>query len=256
MTLCHNTPKKWTSTILPPYTSRSSIVATADRLQLALDNGLTIDKLSKCNWQLASAVVRTSLEPKQVVVLARLYGLQWSETLTEYAAVYKKYEVLKWLLKCGCPRDLEVIIEKAREYDDLEHTKQVYAITGPWPADQSTDLMNDAGLYNELDSIKWWRAQGVAWPKSFSKVDDNTLDSSCWSLRCVEWALANGSTWLEWRCQYLAPRHYYCRSEGTEHSDDTCPLQCDRKQAAELFQWAHENGCPCTCGEAAAAVWL
>jgi hypothetical protein len=32
-------------------------------------------------------------------------------------------------------------------------------------------------------------------------------------------------------------------------SDDTCCcLYCHKQHAHELLQWAHENGCPCTCG--------
>jgi hypothetical protein len=74
-------------------------------------------------------------------------------------------------------------------------------------------------------------------------------------LRCVQWALANGSTWLTWRCQDLAAGHYDCGSDHAEHSDDTCVhTNCDRKHAMELLQWAHENGCPCTCTEAAAVA--
>jgi hypothetical protein len=252
MTFCHKTPERWTQKARPPYTSCSSIVMTAARLQLALDNGLTVAQLQAADHlALSDAIVNNSLEPVEAITLARLYGLAWNTSLTEYAACFKKYELLKWLLKCGCPKDVEAIIEDVREMDYLKHTQQLYAITNPWPAEQMSDMMSNAGSYSDLDTVKWWRAQGAAWPTSFYNTKDSPC-ANCWSLRCVRWAIANGSTWLEWRCQDLAPEHYDCDSGDVEHSDETCFPACDRKHAAELFKWAHANGCACTCGEAAA----
>jgi hypothetical protein len=49
---------------------------TADRLQLAFDDGLTIDKLAQDQHRLAVAVARQSLESMKVVTLARMHDLQ------------------------------------------------------------------------------------------------------------------------------------------------------------------------------------
>jgi hypothetical protein len=250
MTLCRNTLHWRTKIARPRYTSCMSIVATAARLQIALDNGLTIEKLAQVGYRLASSIVATSLEPKQVLMLARLYGMQWTNDLTGLAAFYAKYELLKWLHSCGCPWDLEGIIDDMLdnlfETDDLEHIEQLYSITCPWPADRFTDVLLQAARYNSLDTVKWCREQRAEWPERSRYATEGEI----WSLRCVEWAIANGSTWLTWRCQDLAPEHYNCPC--AEHSDESCTSLCDRKIAAEVFEWAHENGCPCTCGEAAA----
>jgi hypothetical protein len=96
--------------------------------------------------------------------------------------------------------------------------------------------------------------QGAERPISFYSKKDTPAVSQCWPLRCVQWALANGSTWLVWRCQDLTPQHYECCTDGAEHGEDTCDPDCHRKNAIQLFAWAHEHGCPCTCGEAAAAA--
>jgi hypothetical protein len=255
LTFCHHTPAKQSKDIRQPYTSCSSIVATAARLQLALDNGLTVAQLQAEHSVLSDAIAIRSLEPRKVITLARLYGMQWSDHLTYCAAYYRQYELLKWLHKCGCPWDLEDFATEARETQDLEHTKQLFAVTAPWPADKLTILMQHAALYDNLDTIKWLHEQGTEWPTRFY---DNwgAPDRDCWSLECAQWAVANGSTWLEWRCQDLANEYYHCRSTISEHAGEACRCTpaCPRKQASALLQWAHENGCPCTCNEAAAAA--
>jgi hypothetical protein len=257
MTLCSQIEGNKSSRL---NTCRASIVMTAARLQLALDNGLTCEKLVQHSWLLAYAVAEQSIEPVPVLTLARVYGLQWTYDFTSAAAEVKRYDLLKWLHKCGCTLDLDLIREDAYDSDDLEHMKQLYTITGPWPADHLTDMLWDSGCYNDLDTAKWCREQGAAWPTSFyhhfvSEIEEiNRSTSDCWTLRCVQWAIANGSTWRTWRCQDVAPQLYRCKSDDTEHSDDTCNSNCHRKNAIEVFRWAHQNGCPYTCNEAAAAV--
>jgi hypothetical protein len=148
MTLCHNTPVTWARTNRRPYTSSASIVATAARLQLALDNGLTIDKVD-ASW--AVYIVSKSLEPVKVITLAKLYGMPWTEKLTEYAAYYAKYELLQWLHSCNCPWDLDSIIDGVVDYPfdnlELEHIKQLYAISGPWPDERLLDVLQWAACF-------------------------------------------------------------------------------------------------------------
>jgi hypothetical protein len=134
MTLCKHTLARWPRIVRPPHTSYDSIVMTADRLQLALDNGVTIDQLMKCR-HLPYGIVKLSLEPIAVLTLARLYGLQWDDRLTTYAAETRQYVLLKWLLNHGCPVDFCGIINDVYDTanNDLEHKKQLPAITGPWP---------------------------------------------------------------------------------------------------------------------------
>jgi hypothetical protein len=225
---------------------------TADRLQLALDNGLTMEQLTQNQLILAIAVMNSS-EPIAVLTLAKVLGLQWVDYFTDFAADEQKYELLQWLRKCGCPWNLDVIAEDALDRSDLEHMKQLRAVTGPWAVHLLSAKLWYAGVENELDIVKWLREQGAEWPTNFNCINI-APNRHCWSLQCVQWALANGSTWLGWRCQDLASQNYSCSSDDAEHVDDTCDPHCDRKYAAELFEWAHENGCPCTCGNAAVAA--
>jgi hypothetical protein len=239
-------------------TSRGSIMTTAARLQLALDNGLTIDKLDHltADWlgqekkMLVLAVIK-SLEPIAVLSLARVYGLQWCSRYADYAAYSKMYVLLKWLLKCGCPCDLAVIARDAIRTYDVEHMTKVRAITGPWPTPSLSAQLTDAAMFNKLDTVKWLREQGAAWPERFTYAYHGFI----WSLKCVQWARTKGSGWLVWRCQDLALQEYICGGTGDDHNDDDCSSDtCTSKHAMDLFKWAHENGCPCTCNEPAAAA--
>jgi hypothetical protein len=64
------------------YTSGTSAAMTAARLQLALDNGLSMDKLNEWCWRLARALAWHSLQPIAVLTVARCYGLEWDDDAT------------------------------------------------------------------------------------------------------------------------------------------------------------------------------
>jgi glycerophosphoryl diester phosphodiesterase len=55
-----------------------------------------------------------------------------------------------------------------------------------------------------------------------------------WSVSAVQWALACGSGWLRWKCE--------------DYTADNYTTVQRKQQATELQEWAHANGCPCTCG--------
>jgi hypothetical protein len=184
MTLCKQAPNNDFDTF------HRNMLMSVSRLQLALDNGVTIAQLAIDGWELADAIVNKSVEPIAVLTLARVYGLQWDEWLTKLAVASEKYELLKWLLKCGCPCDLDAILVNI----DFDHFKRVRAAICRWPVDKLTELMDRAALYNDLDIAKWCREQGAEWPRDFFHMQ-GTL--RVWPLRFVQWAIANGSTWLE-----------------------------------------------------------
>jgi hypothetical protein len=239
------------------YTLHTNTVISESRLQLALDNGLAVQQLNLTHPVLVMTIFCRSFEPKKVLTLARLYGSAWSECTPACAAAATKYDMLMWLLKCGCPLDLVGMLEEANNSRyGLDHLKTLRAITGPWPAKELAIMLWCAGRHDELDTVKWLCEQAAAWPKSYCKTATGQW-SECWSLRCVQWALANGSAFLEWRCQDLVAHQYYCKLGVDDHTDDTdtCKAHnCSRKNAIELCQWAHENGCPCTCGDVALAA--
>jgi hypothetical protein len=180
----------------------------------------------------------------------------WNSYLTDRAAEDPaRFELLKWLVRCGCPLDLHYTLANLEDYEILGYWKQLRSISEPWPTEELNRLLLDAGACScQLDVAMWLREQGAQWPKSFCDTAA-VMGSLCWPVSCVQWALANGSTWLEWRCQDLAPEHFDCHSVGSEHSDESCNRKyCGKQHAVELFQWAHENGCPCTCSETAVAA--
>jgi hypothetical protein len=250
MTLCYSKAAATSSAseMHKLYTLYGKAVITTGRLQLALENGLTIEQVDTSDWKVAKAFTTKSLEPMKVLALGRWYGLRWNDLLTSYAAEFEKYKLMEWLLKCGCPWNPGSCL--LMDIRRIEHMKQLRAITGPWPIDRLNGISWSAALHDcALDTVKWCREQGAAWPESFYD-HTNAPYGNCWSLNCVEWALANGSTWLTWRCQDLAPHQFHCRLgiQVADHSEDACKGgYCDRRKANELFVWAHENGCPCTC---------
>jgi hypothetical protein len=104
--------------------------------------------------------------------------------------------------------------------------------TEAWTFDVKNVLLEYAGWGNKPAVVRWLIARGALWPKSFYRSDAKC----CWSLSAVQWALTHGSGWLKWQCEDYAADTY---------EDKTVKL---KQQATMLLEWAHANGCPCTCG--------
>jgi hypothetical protein len=99
-------------------------------------------------------------------------------------------------------------------------------------------MLHAAACYSNMPTAQWLRTQGAAWPTSLcviAKYGANPV-GMCWSVSAVQWALSCGSGWLDWKCEEYAATQY-----NTEQF---------KQQATELLEWAHANGCPCTCGHA------
>jgi hypothetical protein len=243
------------------YTSGTNTAMTAARLQLALGSGLTIDRLNDTCWRLARTLATVSLEPIAVLTVARCYGLEWNDQLPELAAGKGKLELLQWMLKCGCPVQSQALIEAGFASNDLATVAWLYKhFTVFFTAEFKQNLLWRAGYMNKLPMAKWLREHGAEWPDTFcftehSTFDISDIDDGCWHLQCVQWAIANGSTWREWRCCHYDHMMYKCSCEGNVHDEGPNGSEwCDVRQAALMFAWAHENGCPCTCAAEAAAV--
>jgi hypothetical protein len=221
MKLCHASAEKSKHmTKRKLRTSCHSFLETAARLQLALDNGLTIAKLNDAATSTADAIVYSSLEPIAVLSLARVHGLVWQDALTEAAASAQHYELLEWLFKCGCSWDEETVIDDAYYTNDFEHLKRLRAITGPWCGGPLEEMLLRAASNNQLEQTIWFREEcDIDWPASFY---DHRFFEQCWSLRCVQWALANGCTWGEWRCQHLDVKYYGYNCDDGKHTNGPC----------------------------------
>jgi hypothetical protein len=225
-------------------TSYESAARTAGRLQLALDCGLTVANLQKNHIASACALIRTSLEPVAVLILARTYGLQWTTDYTRNAAAGNDAQLLQWLLKCGCPYDVSRIAFWVRQHGNADLLECCHA-KAPVPADLKQQLLLFAGKRGQLPILKWLHDTDTAWPATFYN------DHCCWAV-LVQWALTNGCEWGSWKCQLATPANFCCLTSfrAGEHNDAECTAKwCPQRQAAALFAWAHENGCPCSCGD-------
>jgi hypothetical protein len=105
-----------------------------------------------------------------------------------------------------------------------------------WTAAELASMLEVAGVYSRTAAVKWLRKKGAEWPNSFASIALNfgcDCGKGCWTPTVMRWALANGCTWGEWQCQQLEPELY---------TYSNC-----KKNAIDVFAWAHKNGCPCTC---------
>jgi hypothetical protein len=98
-------------------------------------------------------------------------------------------------------------------------------------------MLNDAASCDQLAAAQWLSANGAPWPVTFRSHYTNEHDEDveqCWSVSAVQWAIAASSGWREWDCD--------------DYAADLYKLPKLAQQATELLEWAHANGCPCTCG--------
>jgi hypothetical protein len=236
-------------------TSHRSALISASRLQWALDSKLTLRALVHERRQMffANTVVAHSLDPTAVMTVARAHGLQLFDKLAQCALQHENLELLLWLVEHGCPWALRSAAMNAlHSVPMLQRIRTLQA--EPWPLQLQIDLMWEAGLRNCTAAVSWLHEQGTDWPYSFVRVDQvsagrgpysrfNMISRrvTCWPVAAVQLALSSGSTWQQWNCIQLRD------SPSTEHSDS--------QRSRELFTWAHQNGCPCSCeADKAAAV--
>jgi hypothetical protein len=206
-------------------TCRKNIVMTAARLQLALDNGLAIDQLNKFFGRLADNIASSSLEPIAVLTVARCYGLEWHGDLPIRAARSGKLELLQWMHKCGCRFEPDVVICAAVERDYVDVVAWLYEqFAASFAADFKQGLLWRAGWLDNLSVAQCLREHGAEWPEAFCCNANLTTfqplgdhSAGCWSLQCVQWAIANGCTWGQWRCQDYNVTLYTCCCAGGDH---------------------------------------
>jgi hypothetical protein len=240
-------------------TTYRSAVMTAARLQLALRSKLQMADLQKFPYNLARNIARRSLEPRSVLSLAKHYDLKWSDSFTLMAARTNKLELMQWLHECGCPINYRDAIGSAIHFDFVDILEWIHSTEAvTWDRTMLQLNLEEAGRAGSVNAAAWLRRQGARWPDSFVEVDispDRYFGNACWMLSTVKWALANGCTWGHWQCQELA--HERVTGTVPEPFGSAC-MELGSKQCAqtvyELFAWAHENGCPCTCEDPVAAA--
>eukprot|EP00953_Heterococcus_sp_UTEX-ZZ885_P009067 5383-Heterococcus_DN1.PRE.3 len=230
--LCHNEAKEGKKDKLT--TAHQSTVMTAARLQLALKSSLSVADLQR-NTMLHSYIVVLSLEPIAVLALAKTRDFQWRRHLARVTAHYGKLELLQWLHECGCPWVESDVCRRAALSGNVDMLNWLQQVTAPWSDELKREMLFSAGWNNQLAAAQWLRQQSADWPSCFygTAVVRKEEVKVCWTVRVVRWALNNGCTWGEWQCDQLQPALY----SGEYYA----------WQAERLFDWAHKNGCPCTC---------
>jgi hypothetical protein len=217
-------------------TRRRSVLMTESRLQVALNSGLTLTGWSFSSGSRADLICKHSLEPERVLVLLRMLGVLWSSDLCRCAAYCNKLALLQWLYSRSCLWQQGPVLLDASAGGSVAMLEWLLTVTPPWSSDSKQRMLHVAGCRNTFAVVQWLRDHGADWPQSFCACIKHfdSLKSTCWPLSTVQWALACGSGWRAWHCEHYAAEQYQDMKT--------------KQRATELLDWAHANGCPCTCG--------
>jgi hypothetical protein len=215
-------------------TSYRSACMTAARLQLALRDSVTVAVLQADVRRLAKDTVQYSLDSIGVLSLLKVHDMAWNPCMCTAAAFTGNLHLLQWLHDCGCPWDERCVITTAAVRCHLNVLKWLHEINGPWSDARSNHVMLVVGACGGLHVVEWLLAQEVQWPEQLYGTFKwgGVTHNVCWTANVVKWALAHGCTWGNWQCQQLALDRY-------EHFS--------KMKVTKLFEWAHQNGYPCTC---------
>jgi hypothetical protein len=218
-------------------TRHRNVLMAESRLRLALSSGLTIEGWSFDTPSHADLICKHSLEPEKVITLLRVHGVPWSSELCSGAAYFNKLTLLQWMHAHACPWVEKMLLYFAVARGSIAMLHWLLTVTSPWSSDVKQAMLSVAACENTLTAVQWLRSHGAEWPTSFlvQTKDADTKRRMCWSLSAVQWALAHGSGWREWKCEDYDAAKYRA---------------VDQHQATDVLEWAHANGCPCTCGHA------
>jgi hypothetical protein len=222
------------------FTSYKSAVITAPRLQLALQSSLRMADLQENESQFAEHIAKASLQTIDVLIVAKTYDLAWNVHLCNSAAASGQLQLLQWLRERLCPWDESVVLENAALGGNVNMLIWMQQHTAPWSQVTLQRMLSAAAIALRLPAVKWVHQQGAVWPRSFVGVDwlRGEYIPACWPVPIVKTVLATGDcTWADvsWRCQKLAAEEF--------------TIEKYQLRAAQLLEWAHANGCPCTCAE-------
>jgi hypothetical protein len=218
-------------------TRHRSVLMTEKRLYLAFSSGLSVEGWAISTQQKAEMICKHSLEPVQVMTVLRLHGVPWDQMLCNSAAFNAKLSLLQWLRINFCPWSESDVLLNASRYGSVAMMEWLLTATAAWTVDIKLCMLIRAAWCNNTDVAKWLRARGAQWPEKFAgqfNAAGGATVHQCWSLSALQWAIAAGSGWLDWHCEDYTASHF-----------DTFVA----KQARDVLEWAHANGCPCTCGQ-------
>jgi hypothetical protein len=173
------------------------------------------------------------------MTLLRLHDVPWDMMLCSYAAFHSKLALLQWLRKNSCPWTEYSVLYNAGRSGSVATLEWLATVTPAWTDAHKQQMLNRAGWNDRLAAVQWLRERGAKWPAKFAghftAAGTGATVHQCWSLTAVQRATASGSGWLDWHCEdYAADKFSYLVA---------------KQHAATVLEWAHANGCPCTCGQ-------
>jgi hypothetical protein len=219
----------WTVADVTSVCIKAAAADDADKLDWLHKN------LSCCSVSIIDPrIVLAGVEAGSVSALRWLAraGVQLNNGLyTDLASRSTQFNVLRYLvMDARSPWNQQLARERvlaAGTVEDLQWLAE--RVSSVWTTAELSRLLTVAAENDNLAVAIWLRQQGAAWPQSFATLNGNLVGSaptSCaiWSLRAMQWALANGCSWgASWvMC-------YYMHIEGA------------------TAVWAHASGVRCAC---------
>jgi hypothetical protein len=125
--LCYNKSRKQENKLCTRYCSAT---VSAARLQLALDNNLTIPALEGSRW--AYYGMAHDAEPIKILTVARLRGITWNPKWCRVAAQRQDLELLQWLHSNGCPWSIDEVATAAVYKDSVDTLKWLHSVELEW----------------------------------------------------------------------------------------------------------------------------
>ena len=227
-------------------------VLSASRVEMAFTHGLSKAVCALPESAFGTHVIQHSSDP--TAVLALCDEMPWTEELATFAAQneHRVPGLLQWVLDSDCPWDPRIVMRIIINSTGSNWPASLGILKSLWsrkPRLSSGDkasILEAAGILGGHKVAQWLRhTVDAPWPVTWwYRVSERehidlagppvrgTLIS--WSLNTFRWARAEGAPWgTSWRCQMFDEAWY--RQGNT--ADD----------ASDVFTWAHQHGCPCTC---------
>jgi hypothetical protein len=197
----HNEIAKWLHTLNLPLDDPSALPEEAARynqipmimslnkagyhwteqcLNIAAENGHIdmIKVLLRAGCEASTDTCTAAALNGHLNILKYLYhreGIQGNEVTYQSAAESGSLETLQFLQEQQCPYDTDSILTHAAANGNVDVLKWMQQSSiGDWAANGLKEMLNYAGIHDQLDAVIWLREQGAEWPNSlWHLVDDD-----------------------------------------------------------------------------------
>jgi hypothetical protein len=131
-------------------TRHRSVLITERRLQLAKAYGLDIAAFSLQNARCTDTLCQHSLQPKQVITVLRVHGVQWGSALCSSAAFYNRLSLLQWLRRSSCCWDEAGVLVNACRTNSVAVLEWLAGVTQPWSGSTTAKMLDRAAWFDKL----------------------------------------------------------------------------------------------------------